>query len=120
MARFRSLDRRALGVGVALGLVSVVVAVCAGWISRADWRPGSLVIPWGLVLGIAGAVAVGFISRSVSRVHGAVAVGGWILGVALWLRPGEAVIAADAWGYAFLLLPTAALLGMTVRGGAPT
>ncbi len=121
MVSLWSLERRGTGTALALlvGLTAIVAAVCAGWVSRADWRPGAVLIPWGLLLGVAGALAVGWIARMVGRMHVAVATGGWVLGVAMWLlRPGEAVIAADARGYAFLLAPTAALLGLLAWGRA--
>lgn len=99
-----------LGV-MAMLLLGIVTAVCAAWVSRARWDVGGVDLPWGLGLAILSAAALVVVAAAFGRGAVFAAVVGWGTGVVLWIiRPGEAVIASDALGYAFLLLPTAALL----------
>jgi hypothetical protein len=97
--------------GVATFLLGIVIAFCAGWVSRAVTDLGPVSLPWGLALASLSAVSLVVLSAELGRGPAFGAVLGWATGVVLWLvRPGEAVIASDALGYAFLLLPTAVFL----------
>jgi len=110
------------GAAVLVTCVSALVAICAGLVSRFAWRPGSLMVPWGLLLGLAAALAVVVLARQLGRGHGLFAVGGWIVGLAAILlgRPeGDFVIASDFLGWAFLLAPIAVLIAAATWGGAP-
>lgn len=103
----------------ALVLGGVVVSVCATWVARAIWRLGSVPLPWGLVLATAAAAALVAVASIVGRAATFAAMLGWVMGVVLWMvRPGEAVIANDGWGYAFLLVPTMVLLVTATIGAA--
>jgi hypothetical protein len=110
------------GAAVLIVCVSALVAICAGLVSRFAWRPGPLMVPWGLLLGLASALAVVVLARQFGRAHGFLAVGGWIIGLAAILlgRPeGDFVIASDLLGWAFLLAPIAVLVAAATWGGAP-
>ena len=88
--------------------------------SRRSARPGSRgrcgtsvlsPLPWGLALAALSAAALIVLSAVFGRGPAFAAVLGWATGVVLWLvRPGEAVIASDTLGYAFLLVPSVVLL----------
>lgn len=96
---------------VAMFLMGALSSVCAAWVSRAEWDLGGVELPWGLLLATISAAALVVVAASFGRGAIFAAVVGWATGVVLWMvRPGEAVIANDALGYAFLLIPTAVLL----------
>lgn len=96
---------------VTMLLLGMVTAVCAAWVSRAQWSLGAVELPWGLGLGCLAAAALVVVASTFGRGAAFAAVVGWAAGVVLWMiRPGEAVLASDALGYAFLLVPTAVLL----------
>lgn len=98
-------------VGVATFLVGTLTAFCAAWVSRAIWQLGSVELPWGLTLAALSAGALIVLSAPLGRGPTFAAVLGWASGVVLWLvRPGEAVIASDTLGYAFLIVPSFVLL----------
>jgi len=106
--------------GVATFLLGILTAFCAAWVSRAVWELDPVSLPWGLALASLIAAALVVLSASLGRGPAFAAVLGWATGVVLWLvRPGEAVIASDTLGYAFLLVPTAVLL-VTAMLSAPT
>jgi len=97
--------------GVVAFLVGVLTAFCAAWVSRAVWDLGPVPVPWGLALAALSAAALIVLSAVFGRGPAFAAVLGWATGVVLWLvRPGEAVIASDTLGYAFLLVPSVVLL----------
>ncbi len=101
----------AAGVGVAVG--SVVVAVLAALVARADFYLSGQVVPWGLALAVAGSVAAVVLARAGGRALGFAAAGGWVIGVGLLLagRPeGDFVVASDWLGDTFLLLATVAVI----------
>jgi hypothetical protein len=103
-------------MAIVVGVVAVVVGVCAGWASRGVWRPAAIVVPWGLALAVGGSVSGVLIARTVSRGHGFVAAAGWIIGVGALLSRGDTIIAGDTLGYAFLLGCTAAVIGSAAWG----
>lgn len=89
------------------------MAVLAGLLSRAVWRPDNLSVPWGLTLGVAASAAVVVLARSLTRPLGFAAAGGWLLGLVALLsgrREGDYVIASDSLGLAYLGLATSAVL----------
>ncbi len=107
--------------------LSVGVAVLAGLLSRAAWRPGDIVVPWGLLLGVGASVATVVLARGGTRALGFAAAGGWVAGLAALLngRPeGDYVIAGDLLGKAFLLVATVSVLVTAmwpgVAAGDPT
>lgn len=102
--------------------LSLVVAVLAGLLSRAAWRPGDVVVPWGLLLGVGGSVATVVLARGMARPLGFAAAGGWVVGLAALLngRPeGDYVIAGDLLGKAFLLSATVAVLATAMWRAVP-
>jgi hypothetical protein len=107
-------SRTALGVVVAI--LAVFVGVCAGWVSRGVWRPGSVVLPWGLALAIVGSSSGVLLARSIGRRHGFVAGAGWIVGVFALMARSDTIIAGDWLGYAFLLGATATVIASAVWG----
>jgi hypothetical protein len=96
-------------VAGAVALAAFVVAVLAGLVSRAEWRWGGLVVPWGLTLGVAASASVVVIGRVDRRATGFAAAAGWIVGLMVLLagRPeGDYVVASDWLGVAFLVVAT--------------
>jgi hypothetical protein len=99
----------AAATGLGAALLGACVDVLALAIHREVWRPGSLTLPWGLVLGLAtslacGAAAAMLVGRRLGGVSYAL---GWVavLFVALQGRPeGDFVVAADPLGWAFLAI----------------
>lgn len=92
---------------LAIGVAGVVVAVLASWVSRGAWRPGSLVLPWGGALGIAGSGAGVWLARGWTSAAGFAAAAGWLVGIAYLLSggPGGDFILTNDWlGNGFLLL----------------
>ena len=53
--------------GTIIGLGGVVVAVAATLVSRLEWRPDSLVLPWGLVVAVTGSAAAVALARVSGR-----------------------------------------------------
>jgi hypothetical protein len=104
-------------------MLSAVVAVCAGLVSRCVWRPPAISVPWGFGLAVVGSVSLIVVSRLLAgRRAGVVAAGGWLLGVAvvlLWHPGGDYLFANDALGYSFLLGATVAVLVAAAWGGPP-
>jgi hypothetical protein len=95
---------------VAMFALGTLTAVCAAWVSRAEWDLGAVGLPWGLAVATLGAAALMVVAASFGRGPAFAAVLGWATGVVFWVvRPGEAVIASDALGYAFLVVPTVVL-----------
>lgn len=91
----------------------LVLSICAVAVSRSIWRPGDLVLPWGLLLGTAGSVAAVRLAKLMGGWQAVSAVAGWLLGMLLVLggRPeGDFAIAGDGWGYAFLLGATVCVI----------
>lgn len=111
-----------LVAGAALVLVSAVVAVCAGFVSRGAWRPSIVTVPWGLGLSVAGSVSLIFVTRILAgRGAGYVAAAGWVIGVGsvlFWHPGGDYLFADDGLGYSFLLGATVAVL-LTAGWGGP-
>jgi hypothetical protein len=107
-----------------LTLVSAVVAICAGLVSRSAWRPNGFAVPWGLALAIGGSVSLVIVTRVLAgRRPGLLAAGGWLLGVAvvlLWHPGGDYLFANDGPGYLFLLGGTVAVLVAAGWGGPPS
>ncbi len=99
-------------LALVVGLLGAVSAVFAAVVSRHVWRPDELMLPWGMVLAVAGSVAVVVAARSRGKAQGSVAAAGWIVGLLLVLAGpgGDIVVAGDLRGYAFLLGATAAVL----------
>ncbi len=99
-------------VGVALALLGALNAVFAALVSRHVWRPGELVLPWGMMLAMGGSVAAVYAAKTQGKAAGLVAAAGWIGGLVLVLSgPGvDLVVPGDLLGYVFLLGATAAVL----------
>ncbi len=99
-------------VALVVALLGAMSAVFAAVVSRHAWRPDELMLPWGLVLSVAGSVSVVFAARSLGKAQGFIAAAGWILGLLLVLggRGGDIVVAGDLLGYAFLLGATGMVL----------
>jgi hypothetical protein len=108
---------------LAVLVISALVALCAGLVSRSAWRPGSvglpwdrlaITVPWGLVLAVAGSVSLVVIARALAgRAFGFIAAAGWVGGVAatlVWHPGGDYLFANDALGISFLLVATGAVL----------
>ncbi len=95
-------------------VASVLVALCAGLVSRGVWRTGIVSVPWGLVLGVAGSVAVVVIARIlIGRGFGIIAAAGWVGAIAatlIWHPGGDYLFANDGLGISFLLLATGGVL----------
>ena len=98
-------------VFAALGavLVGAGLAVAGVAVHRLTWRAGGVVMPWGLVLAVATPLACAVAVRQLGggRLGPLALVLGWVLalGVVLGGRPeGDFAVAADALGWAFLLL----------------
>lgn len=92
---------------VACGLVGVLVGLAGLLAHRHAVRPSGVVLPWGLLLGLATAYAViTALSMTPVAVRGAAACGaGWVLAVvvAQHARPeGDFLIAGDALGMGFV------------------
>jgi hypothetical protein len=108
-------------VAVAVAVVSVVVALCAGLVSREAWRPASGTIPWGLALSVVGSVALVVVTRAAAgRAYGFVSAAAWIAAIAatlVWHPGGDYLFANDALGISFLLVATAAVLVAAGWGG---
>jgi hypothetical protein len=106
-----------------LTLVSAVVAICAGLVSRSAWRPDGVTVPWGLALAIGGSMSIVIVTRVIAgRRPGLLAAGGWLLGVAvvlLWHPGGDYLFANDGRGYLFLLGGTVTVLVAAGWGGPP-
>lgn len=103
-------------LGVAVLLTAIAVGVCAAWVSRGVWRPGSLVVPWGLALSMASSAAVVLLARALQPHLGFLAAGGWVVGVFAVMSRGDTVIAGDWLGYAFLVCATVSVLGAALWG----
>jgi hypothetical protein len=107
-----------------LTLVSAVVAICAGLVSRSAWRPNGVTVPWGLALALGGSVSLVVVTRVIAgRRPGLLAAGGWLLGVAVvlfWHPGGDYLFANDGPGYLFLLGGTIAVLVAAGWGGPPS
>jgi hypothetical protein len=107
-----------------LTLVSAVVAICAGLVSRSAWRPNGFAVPWGLALAIGGSVSLVIVTRVLAgRRPGLLAAGGCLLGVAvvlLWHPGGAYLFANDGPGYLFLLGGNVADLVAAGWGGPPS
>ncbi|HET7173527.1 MAG TPA: hypothetical protein VFI30_04535 [Nocardioidaceae bacterium] len=113
----RSVGAGLLGVSAAGGFV---VAVLGGLESRLVWRSGRVVLPWGLVLGLAAAVSVVLVAGRRSKLHGLVAAGGWVLGLLGLLLGGpggDYVIAADPLGYGYAFPGVLAAVVTATLGG---
>lgn len=109
-------------IATVVAALAVAVAVLAGLLSRAVWRPGDLLLPWGLALGVAASVAAVVLARCLNRTLGYAAAGGWVLGLGALLsgRPeGDYVVASDFLGLAFLGVATVAVLVAALWRGAP-
>lgn len=92
---------------------AVVVAVCAGLVSRQVWRPGGVLVPWGLALSIGGSVSFVGVARLAGRWMGFVAAGAWlfvVFGGLLSGPGGDYVVMEDFLGWGFLLAASAAVL----------
>lgn len=114
-----------LVAAAAVAALSVAVAVLAGLLSRVAWRPGDIVVPWGLLLAVGASASAVLLARSLTRALGYVAAAGWIvgLGVLMYGRPeGDYVIASDLLGTAFMVSATVAVIGAAmwrdVHGGS--
>jgi hypothetical protein len=102
----------------AVGVVGVLVGVCAGWVSRAVWRVGDVALPWGLVVSFAGSVAFVVLARSVRQLAPLVAAASWFVGVVVLLVRGDTIIAGDGLGIGFLVIVTLGVLLAATLGGA--
>ncbi len=103
-------------------VTSMGVAALAGLLSRLTWRPGDVVVPWGLLLAVGASVGAVVLARCLTRALGFAAAGGWIvgLGALMYGRPeGDYVIASDLLGKAFLVLATGSVLAAAVWRGVP-
>ena len=92
---------------LAIGIAGVVVALLACWVSRGVWRPGSLALPWGGALGIAGSASGVWLARAWTSAAGFATAAGWLLGIAYVLPggPGGDFVLVNDWlGNGFLLL----------------
>jgi hypothetical protein len=102
----------------AVGVVGVLVGICAAWVSRAVWRVGGASLPWGLLVSLAGSVSLVVLAREVRRIAPLVAVASWFVGVVLVLVRGDTVVAGDGLGVAFLVICTGCVLVAATVGGA--
>ena len=102
-----------LVTAVVVAALALVVAVLAGLLSREAWRPGDVLVPWGLGLAIGGSVSLVVLARLLARTLGFAAAGGWLVGLLGLLsgRPeGDYVIASDPLGVVFMVAATVAVL----------
>jgi len=107
-------------IGIALIGLAFVTAPVAALVSRICWRADWLTVPYGLVIAIAGSMAVVLLAAGVSKGYGILAAGGWIIGLGVVVTgtsQGSFLIAADALGWSFLILGTAATLSTAMWGG---
>ena len=108
--------------GLAAAVVgSLLVSLCAGLVSRAVWRTGSLTLPWGLLLSIAGSVCVVGLARAIGgRRLGIAAGASWLCGIGVvlfWHPGGDYVFASDGLGLTFLLAGPVAVTATALRTG---
>jgi ABC-type polysaccharide/polyol phosphate export permease len=109
-----------LVLALVVAVVSFAVSVLSALVSRMAWRPGTVVVPWGLVLGVVASVSIVYLARTYTRVLGFVAAAGWIIGTALVVggRPeGDYLLAEDALGIGYLVLSSVPVIGMAAAGG---
>lgn len=111
VVREQPIQRQNIIVGGGFALLGAVCAVFAAVVSRHVWRPGEVMLPWGVGLAVVGSVAVVLTARTQGRGQGLVAASGWLVGLLLVLTGpgGDIVVAGDLLGYAFLLGATAAV-----------
>jgi hypothetical protein len=111
-----------VATAVVIAATSMAVATLAGVLSRLTWRPGDVVLPWGLLLAVGASAGAVVLARCRARALGFAAAGGWIvgLGALMYGRPeGDYVIASDLLGKAFLVLATVSVLVAAVWRGVP-
>jgi hypothetical protein len=113
--------RRALtGPAVFGGLVvGPLVGVVAMVVSRIAWRPGSLTVPVGLVVALVYSVAYIRVLRRVDWYAGLAGCAGWCIaevGSLVWNPGGDLLLAADGFGWSFLLLGTIGVVGAAIWG----
>jgi hypothetical protein len=101
----------------AVGVIGVLVGICAAWVSRAVWRVGGAALPWGLLVSLAGSVSLVVLAREARRVAPLVAVGSWFVGVVVVLVRGDTVVAGDGLGIAFLVVCAGCVLVTATVGG---
>jgi hypothetical protein len=109
----------AVAVGAGSLVVGLLVAAAATLVSRMCWRPGSVTVPFGMVLAVAACAAVVLLARSVSRANGFAAAAGWLIGLGYVVNGtsgGGFLVAGDALGWSFLVLGTVASLGTALWG----
>jgi hypothetical protein len=108
-------------VAVLVVALSIGVAALSSVASRLVWRPDPVVVPWGMLLGVAASASIVWLARAVSRRMGLVAAAGWIVGTGLVLggRPeGDYLLAQDALGISYLLISAVVVISVAA-GGAP-
>jgi Family of unknown function (DUF6113) len=107
-------------LAVGAGLLGVVVGIGGAVVHRHAFRPGGVLLPWGLLLALATAFAVTVAAGRLARGPGAFGVAiGWAV-VLLWLqqvRPeGDYVYAGDFLGNAYVFGGMVSLAVAVVRG----
>jgi hypothetical protein len=110
--------RVAIGVGIAL--LAFATAPAAALVSRMAWRPGSVTLPYGLLLSAVASAAVIVIARSVGRGYAFLAAAAWLVALGFVVEGtsgGGFLVADDSLGWSFLVFDTAAVLGTSLLGG---
>jgi hypothetical protein len=105
---------------VVVGLVvGPFVGVIAMAISRVAWRPGPLTVPVGFVVALVYSVGYVRVLRGVDRHAGFAACAGWCVaevGSLVWNPGGDLLLAADGFGWSFLVLGTVGVVGAAIFG----
>lgn len=103
---------------VAAVVGSVVVGLCATWVSRAVWRVGTASVPWGLAFSVVASVSAVWLAGELDRRLRYVVAGGWVVGVLVLMGRSDTIVAGDGLGYGFLLGGTIAVVGAALWGGS--
>jgi hypothetical protein len=109
-----------IGIGIAFAVLAFVTAPLAALVSRMCLRPGSVTIPYGLILSALASVAVVVLARAVARGYAFAAAGAWLVGLGFVVEGtsgGGFLVASDALGWSFLVLDTSAVIGAALLGG---
>jgi formate hydrogenlyase subunit 3/multisubunit Na+/H+ antiporter MnhD subunit len=100
-------------------VVGPVVGVVAMVISRVAWRPGPLTAPVGLLVAVVYSVGYVWVLRAVDHRAGFAGCAGWCaaeVGSLVWNPGGDLLLAADGFGWWFLLLGTVGVVGAAIFG----
>ncbi len=94
-------------------MLGPVVATFGMAVYRFAFRPGPLIVPWGLLLAVLGGVAFVVLLREFGRNAGIAGAVGWVAGEAgslAWHPGGDFLLASDWLGYSMMVLGTAGVM----------